>query len=195
MKKRCTNSACRRVFRFDPAAAMPVCPHCGRVYPHWGFVQLQITGCQPGQKVPVIRALMDIQDCKFSVAIRQVRSLDRQPALLLEPMPVRQGCAALEALTASGAIATALRCDQRRPDASRLYDVVMTGFRPGKRSQAEALIRRTVAAPASAKKAAAQLGSREFLLARRVSREEAAKLVEETRAMGVFAHMRWCRAA
>lgn len=33
MQKRCTESACRRVFTVDTKAIMTSCPHCGRIYP------------------------------------------------------------------------------------------------------------------------------------------------------------------
>ena len=33
MKKRCTNSACRRVFSLSRAEASRQCPYCGKLYP------------------------------------------------------------------------------------------------------------------------------------------------------------------
>ena len=33
MKKKCTNSACRRVFSVAAAGLLPTCPYCGKAYP------------------------------------------------------------------------------------------------------------------------------------------------------------------
>lgn len=63
MKKRCTNSACRKIFTADS-----VCPYCGKEYPRIPSIDHEVY-------------LINVGKSKFRVA-EAFRSLDKSTSLL-----------------------------------------------------------------------------------------------------------------
>lgn len=79
MKKRCTNSACRRVFSPVEGA----CPYCGKTYPRMGnilLVDIVLTGYEKGPaKIRAVKALRDLYHSSLRESCKMVEQLSVRP--------------------------------------------------------------------------------------------------------------------
>lgn len=104
MKKRCTNSACRKEFRPEPGIAR--CPHCGRKYPRLRTCATQwkdarphrarktaavknrtyavvLTGWQGKQRLPLVKLLRLLTGC----GLRDAMEATKRPTIVARELP------------------------------------------------------------------------------------------------------------
>lgn len=105
MKKRCTNSACRRWFQVDS-----VCPYCGKAYPRLPAARcaVELEGYDEKKKIAVMRTLRMVSKNLSLVEAREIvrtcpciicRDVDRKEA--------HRWCAALDRVGAHTKIISA----------------------------------------------------------------------------------------
>lgn len=203
VKKKCTNSACRRVFtpRLEPAGV--VCPHCGKVYPRAGVsdccqVYLELTGLDPDRsKLQAIKRLRAATGLGLRDAMR---ALDRLPqgSLFLGPMSREE--AARQARGWQELKVTA-RISRRGIGAVPLLvpevpaptcRVVMTRF-AGEGLNAAVHIVRIVTRQEAAvcARMLRQVRREPVVLARGMTRELAESIIARVRSAGITAHLEW----
>ena len=78
MKKRCTNSACRRVYR----RSLGACPHCGRGSRRRRITMVALTGVPRGGLIFAVKALRRCFGMDLRTAKRTAQALAAHPILL-----------------------------------------------------------------------------------------------------------------
>lgn len=104
MKKKCTNSACRRVFSVAAAGLLPTCPYCGKAYPrlaatHSVGVLLVGRNREISSKLAVKRYLR-VTGCRLRLAHNVITHLDDRNVLwaVLPPQQAQAEAAGWEEL-------------------------------------------------------------------------------------------------
>ena len=104
MKKKCTNSACRRVFTPQKDRIVPTCPHCGKIYPRMKNQEqylVILVGRDLGRSpLAAIKKYRGLTGCKLRIAHKVIRELAQRPVLLarLSPMQAQAEAALWENL-------------------------------------------------------------------------------------------------
>lgn len=194
MKKRCTNSACRRVFRVPQPHASVVCPHCGRVYAQGAAaqVQVEIRDAVPGMKLPLIKALYN----RLGYSLREARDRAdglRQAPVVLDPMSPEEALAEAALWQQAGGITRLVECI---PGSLAVlqdsYSVVMTGWRPDCKRKARLIARQALPAlpPVKLREAMGRAGSHPIVLEMHLPEPEARAKTEGYRQNGILAQIR-----
>lgn len=138
MKKKCTNSACRRVFTPWQEGGVAKCPHCGKAYPRLKPTEnrvptLVLTGLKPNiRKVYPVKKLrktlqLGLKDCKLLIDRIEEESIvlrDVDPGHILEELADWESCGVIGRIDwdHSGNI-------RNRPK-KRTYMVLLSGYQP-----------------------------------------------------------------
>lgn len=188
MKKRCTNSACRRVF----SRVLPACPHCGRVYARQRLYLVELTGFQGEWKLAALKALRAAFGQGLGEAKNTLENLHLHP-VVLGPMSAEEAQAAsrqwtAQHLTARVVLMTAL---PRASSSAPGWELHLTGCLPGGRTGAEQeLCRRLPQAQAQAVLDA--LPGQSHLLAEHLSYPDAQRMAQRLlRMKALTTDIRW----
>lgn len=149
MKKKCTNSACRRVFTPWQDGGVVKCPHCGKVYPRLKPARTRIptlvlTGWKPGcHKAPAIKALRDHLNITSREVILLLREIHDGHVVIRDPAPgqARKEQEKWEFLGFTTRLdwdTPGILPDNRQ---ERHYMVLLTGYEPGAEQDAIAFLR------------------------------------------------------
>lgn len=147
MKKKCTNSACRRAFTPRQEGGAVRCPHCGKTYPRMtaaetAHPQLVICGWIGSRKIEAIQKLRR----QFGLGLRELKELlerlDQQPLVLsdLEPDAIAREQTDWEASGFITRVESAGAVSGAAPGRQRKYRLILTGCAPESRAQAAKLL-------------------------------------------------------
>ena len=150
MKKKCTNSTCRRVFTPWFRDGIVTCPHCGKTYPRMQSPKntvpsLVIYGTAPKcKKHEIFTVIYHTLGLTVMETSKIMRHLDQTPIILsnIPASRIRKQKAELEQLGALVRLDSTIPATPMPETEKRTYTMVLTGYDPGAQEEAYRYLKR-----------------------------------------------------
>lgn len=195
MKKKCTNSACRRVFTLVLEKGGIKCPHCGRAYPRLSLPETEqqalILSVSGTVELSGRIALLKLVRASLGCSLREAKEIvDRMPAEplalpLADPRQAQALAEAWESLGVRAAIVSRENVSQPRKEGT--CRVLITGHTPEGRTHALDLLRKgNIPGYRRPMGILRTLKYQKLVVARGMAHGDAQRMVRTAREQGVF---------